>query len=58
MKYVTLWLPDDIEGICITEIRSGVGNMMMEAKLFGAEQINAGTLNATNEKEAHDGQAN
>ena len=57
MKYATLWLPDDIEGICITEIRSGVGNMMMEAKLFGVEQINAGTLNATNEKEAHDGQA-
>ena len=57
MKYATLWLPDDIEGICITEIRSGVGNMMMEAKLFVVEQSNAGALNATDEQEAHYGQA-
>ena len=31
--------------------------MMMEAKLFSVEQMNSGTLNATNEQEAHDGQA-
>ena len=57
MKYVTLWLPDDIAAISITEIRGYDGALTMATKMFGAEQINSGTLNATNEQEAHDGQA-
>ena len=56
VKYATLWLPDDIAAISIVEIRGYDGNLTMDTKMFGVEQINAGTLNATNEKEARDGQ--
>ena len=56
MKYATLWLPDYIDAISIVEIRGYDGNLTMDTKIFGIEQINSGTLNATNEQEAYDGQ--